>query len=145
MFKNVLFIASLLLVTVFNANAQSTEKQISKAIKAFVKGGDQQDVALTASVMHSNFRVVINRFRDSKSATIMNKENYLSMLENKKIGGLPRKIEIVDIQIFDHIATVRANLTSEKLMFTSNFSLVLDENDQWMIISDMPYVTAVNN
>ena len=116
--------------------------QIKKAITQFVKAGDVRDLVSLDQAMHSGFRVVLNNAFGSNKIDILSKEAYLAMIKEGKIGGTPRKIEIVSVETADNIATAKVKLESDKLRFTSLYSLVKTPDEQWQLIHDMPHVEA---
>lgn len=123
-----------------------TEREkIELAITNFVKGGDNSDLELLKNVMHPNFRVVNNGFMGSSGITIIDKEKYLSNIEEGIFGGLPRKMKIESIDYFKTIAHVKLTLESSENNFISYNSLVLDTDNQWKLINNLAIVDPKNN
>ncbi len=114
-------------------------KQIEETVKTYILGGDQQDVNLLETVMHNNYRVIIN---DAKENTIkeLSKSSYLDFIAKKVFGGNPREIEIEAIEISKELnAVVKLKLTSSKAKFYSQFSLV-KVNGKWWILQDLVFM-----
>lgn len=120
-----------------------SEDLVRKVVNEFVAGGDKQDVRRIEKVLHPDFRITINRFMGQKGVTVLLKDAYLKMLESKQIGGLPRSIDFESIDIVDHIANVKVKLRSDKLHFTSFYSLILNDSNEWQLIHDVPFVAAI--
>ncbi|WP_420388652.1 nuclear transport factor 2 family protein [Roseivirga sp.] len=70
----------------------------------------------------------------------MNKTQYLTLIEEKTFGGIPREIEIEPIDVEGNIAMVKAKLKSEQLTFKSFISLVQLENKDWQVIGNFPHI-----
>lgn len=134
------FTLALMFATVHAQPADNSkdEKQIRKLIEQVVVAGDKQDSDKMSAYLHDDFRVVLNRAFGSEKATLINKTSYCDMLAQKKIGGDKRELSIGHLEIREHIATVEATLTGQKAVFYSYYHLVKNENDKWVVISDMP-------
>ena len=118
-----------------------TEREkIELAITNFVKGGDNSDLDLLKSVLHPDFRVTNNGFMGSSGITVIDKEKYLSNIEEGIFGGLPRKMKIESIDYFKTIAHVKLTLESSENNFISYNSLVLDTDNQWKLINNLAIV-----
>ena len=118
--------------------------RIKQAIIDFVKGGDNSDVELLDKVLHQDFRVTNNGFMGTSGVTIINKTEYLSKIESGVFGGLPRKMEIEEIDQIGIIASVKLRIESSENDFISYNSLVLDTDNEWKIINNLAVVTAKN-
>lgn len=122
-------------------HTQTTEK-IKQAIINFVKGGDNSDIELLDKVLHSDFRVTNNGFMGTKGVTIIDKQKYLSNIKTGIFGGLPRTMEIENIDENGTIASVKIRLESSENSFISYNSLVVDIDNEWKIINNLAVVEA---
>ena len=118
-----------------------TEK-IKKTITDFVKGGDESNFELLNKVLHKDFRVTNNGFMGTIGVTIINKEKYLSNINEGIFGGLPRIMIIEGIDQNQTIASVKLRLESSENNFVSYNSLVLDTDNEWKIINNLAVVEA---
>lgn len=118
------------------------QKEIIHTITDFIKGGDQSDIKKLDEVMHSQFRNVQNGFLEEKGLTIIDKDKYLSLIGQKIFGGLPREMDIVSLDRAGTIAVAKVLLKSPKLKFISFISLVLDEQGNWRVMDNFPYVES---
>ena len=113
-------------------------KAIEQVIQDFTKAGDQQNAEKAANFLHDSYRVTFNRAFGSEDLMVIDRKAYLDMLTAKKIGGDKRVVDIEQVNISDHIASVRVVLTGEKAVFTSYFNLAKVPDGSWKLISDMP-------
>ena len=120
----------------------TNREKIEQAVTNFVKGGDSSDIVLLDKVLHSDFRVTNNGFMGTAGVTIINKEKYLSNIRNGVFGGLPRKLEIENIDENESIAMVKLRLESSENYFVSYNSLVLDIDNEWKLINNLAIVEA---
>jgi hypothetical protein len=74
--------------------------------------------------------------------TIIDKEKYLTNIRNGVFGGLPRKLEIENIDENESIAMVKLRLESSENYFISYNSLVLDTDNEWKLINNLAVVEA---
>lgn len=118
------------------------QKEIIHAITDFINGGDTSDIKKLDKVMHSQFRNVQNGFLEAKDLTIIDKEKYLSLVDQKIFGGLPREMDIVSLDRAGTIAVAKVRLKSSQLKFTSFISLVLDEQGNWKVMDNFPYIES---
>ncbi|MCE3227528.1 MAG: hypothetical protein K0S32_2079 [Bacteroidetes bacterium] len=114
--------------------------QFEKFIMAYVKAVDTQDVQSTASLMHPAFRVVMRHNKEQDKISILPKEIYLQLMEEKKVGGSERIVSVHSHNNFAGYTNVYLTLENEKMCMRSVFSLV-SENGNFKIISDHVYIT----
>src|SRR5690554_4799379 len=118
-----------------------TEK-IKQVIIDFVKGGDNSDVQLLDKVLHKDFRITNNGFMGTSGVAIIDKKEYLNNIKSGVFGGLPRKMEIEQLDQSGKIASVKLRIESAENDFLSYNSLVLDTDNQWKIINNLAVVKA---
>ena len=143
--KHLLLFALIGMISFTNCKAQNRNEHMEKEIKEVVlkleKAASERDISKIKEYLHQDYRVVANRFKGTKTATIITKEMYLGMMQSKKIGGTSYKTEFNNINITDHTAIVDVLFKSEK---TSNMHkylvLIQDENNQWKVVGDIPIV-----
>lgn len=133
------------LPTCIAQNKTPMENEIKKVVLNLESATAKRDISEIEKYLHKDYRVVANRFKGANKVTIIAKEMYLSMMQAGKIGGTSYTTEFKSISITDHTALV-------DLVFTSDISsdmhkyliLILDENDQWKVVSDIPVVIEKN-
>lgn len=116
-------------------------KKIKEVIINFVKGGDASDITMLDQVLHKDFRVTNNGFMGTEGVTIISKKDYLKKIKRGAFGGVPRKMNIENIDQNGKIASVKLRIESSKYDFISYNSLVLDSDNQWKIINNLAVVT----
>ncbi|MEM6264098.1 MAG: nuclear transport factor 2 family protein [Bacteroidota bacterium] len=138
--QSILFVllAGLGLMSVKAQNSSSDEAAIKQVITSFSTEGDAQNVAALEPLLHDAYRVVFNRAFGTEETKVFNREQYLSMITQKKIGGDTRKVTFLQVDIHDHIATAKVELNGSKANFTSYFSLVKSPTGTWQLVGDMP-------
>ena len=119
----------------------SEKEKIKQVILNFVKGGDTSDIDLLDKVLHKNFRVTNNGFMGVPGVKIIDKKEYLKNIESGIFGGLPRKMEIENIDVCGTIASVKLRIESSENYFISYNSLILDVDNTWRIINNLAVVT----
>jgi len=120
----------------------ATEK-VTLAITNFVRGGDTSNTELLDQVLHRDFRVLSSNFMGAPGVTIIDKEGYLSKIREKVFGGLPREMTIEHIDADESIAAVKLRLKSGENDFVSWNQLLLDEDGNWKLISNLAIVKAL--
>lgn len=119
-----------------------TERQrIEQTIRDFVKGGDTRDVELLDRVLHKDFRVTNNGYLGTDGVTIITKETYLDNIKKGIFGGQPRTMEILNLDQYGNIASVKLKMESVENDFVSYNSLVLEKDNTWKIINNLAVVT----
>ena len=83
-----------------------------------------------------NFIGVIHDGKFPRPANVV-AEQAISM--GFKIGGDKRQVEIVSVDVEEHIASVKVIQTSEKAIFRSYMILAKDADQQWKLVSDTPW------
>lgn len=142
--RNLILMAFLSTISLLNAKAQNQKtmvKQIKETVTFIEEAAANRDVKQLAELLHEGYRVVANRFKGSKTATVLSKEVYLEMMKNEKVGGTTYDIQYNDIKITGHTAIVdlfyRSDITLDMHKY---LVLILDENNQWKVVSDIPII-----
>ncbi|MEM1320089.1 MAG: nuclear transport factor 2 family protein [Bacteroidota bacterium] len=139
--KSILFALSILMTGAAGSTITGSDMEaISKAVTAFATHADNQDVPKMATVLHKDFRAVVNRLFGSEEVALMDKSLYLDLLKQGKIGGAKRTVRIHSIDIEENNAIVRATFQGEQMTFNTFIQLVKDVQGHWTIIGDMPRI-----
>ena len=120
-----------MMTTAFFEKSTDEKSEIKSLITKFASGADLQDAALLATVLHEESQQFFN---GPDGLMRLSRENYLSMINQKKIGGSPRKLTIDSVEITGNLAIAQATMKNEKMLFENYFSLMKVE-DSWQIIS----------
>lgn len=118
-----------------NAKA-GIDPAIEKAIKDFVKGGDEQNIALLETVLHPAFRVTVNQFMGSDDVTVLDRATYIALIQDKKMGGLERSFDLISFKTFGHTASAEMHMESDELIFNNFLSLIQDKTGKWWVLAD---------
>lgn len=115
-------------------------QKITQAISDFVKGGDERNIEKLDKVLHKDFRITNNGYMGTPGVTIIDKQKYLSLIQDKTFGGVPREMTILLIDETQTIAMVKLKLVSAENIFYSFNSLVLDSEKEWKLIHNLAIV-----
>lgn len=139
-------ISFIIMTTLFmhESKAQSDKQQVLQVVESFVEFADKQDSSSMSTILHKDYRAIVHRLFGSQETTFMNKSSYLQMLGAKKIGGDKRDVKINYHEVHKNNASVSATFTGTKSVFTSYLFLVKTSDDNWLIISDLPYIESIN-
>lgn len=123
-------------------SAQEGIDAITQTIQQFTQAGDEQQVKVLDGLLHPNFRVVWNNL-EKGSITVLDRETYLGMVGDKKIGGDQRTLAVESIEVMTGgNALVRTSLKGTKADFQSMFSLVQAESGDWLLVQDQVFMQA---
>ena len=123
-------------------HALSDRELIEDAIKRFMRGGDEADIAALQAVLHDQFRVVVNQgVLGGDALRTVDKASYLSMISAKKWGGVPRTLNIVSVSIAGTIAAAETQTSSIRSDMTSFLHLVKEKDGQWLVVGDTAFPT----
>ncbi|MBD1422943.1 nuclear transport factor 2 family protein [Sphingobacterium chuzhouense] len=114
-------------------------EQAEKVIEAFVKAGDNRDVAALESILHHGFQNIQDGFFDERGIFVFSKSDYIELIRTKRFGGSPRRLIINNIKQSDNMAIARVILESQFLIFHSLIICIRD-NGHWKIINNTPTI-----
>lgn len=137
----VLMLAGTAALNTLAQNNADVEK-ITETVMRFAKGGDAQNTEILNAVLDAQFRAAVNRAFGSEELQVIDKNTYIQLIKDNKIGGDDRTVTIQSISIEGNIAAVYATLDGKKLNFRNFISLVKTAENEWKIIQDMPSITA---
>ena len=112
------------------------QSAIEKLVRDFFGAGDRQDSELFLQSTHSQFRVVASDYPAPGQTSVIGRDDFAQLLQNRKLGGEPRNIEFRSIEsIGDNAANVRVHLAGASLEFDNTMSLVR-EDGEFKVIQD---------
>ncbi len=130
--KNFLSVLLFSLFAFGAVKAQDAKKDIKKVAANFVKGADVQNPELLKAVMEENSLqyVLIGGKFNTFSA-----EQYITMVEEKKLGGKPRKITYKHVELLsENLAVVVLNAVSSEYDFLYQLSMAKSNTGKWEIV-----------
>lgn len=115
------------------------EKQVKEVLVQIEKAAAERNIAALQDLLHKDYRIVANRFSGTGGTTIINKDTYLAMMKDGKVGGTVYSVEFKEVFIFQHTAMAELVWHSEKTEDMHKYVLLVqDDADHWKLISDMP-------
>ncbi len=118
-------------------NSIKMENEIKTVIETFVKAGEERNISAYKDILHTDFRVIANRYPTPDNTSILSAKQYTDLLSKKVIGGTKYNVIFKHIDIAEHSATVKAELKAENGGQLVTFLLVQNPENKWLIISDM--------
>ncbi len=136
--KNLVTILTFMIIT---TTAQTDKVLVEQVVNQFAKAGDLRDVAQLKSLLHDDFRIAMNRLFGSEKVDFLTKPAYIKMMEEGKLGGDSRTVQIVSVDITQNNAAVKVSLKGKALTFQSYYHLVKNVAGQWQLINDLPFAS----
>ncbi|MEM7486870.1 MAG: nuclear transport factor 2 family protein [Bacteroidota bacterium] len=139
--KNLVCSALLLTLIITIGNAQDSKAKIKQVAAQFIKGADLQDGKLLEAVLEpkSLQYVLIGGKLSTFSA-----EDYIKMVNEKKLGGKPRKISYRHAEFLgNNLAVVVLNAVSEEYDFFYQLSLIKLADGDWEIVGVTAEISGV--
>lgn len=130
-------------MTLGAVHAQTEKEEVKKVITQFTQAADQQDADGVATLLHEDFRVVMNQLFGSSDVSFMNKIVYVQLIRDKKMGGDKRTIEFVSVDVVNQNASVKVLLKGKTMVFESLLHLIKTADGKWQLINDLPFATKI--
>ncbi len=137
---NLTIMLSIVTTTLFSQTTHTAKEEINTLVTNFSSAVEKRDTLLLETLLNENFRVVANHFPTADKTTVLTKEKYISLLKAGKIGGEKRRVEILSLDINEYIANAKVIFESDKAIFTTYQTYILNSNNVWQIVSDTPHV-----
>ena len=126
------------LAATFSAPA-SDDAAVRAVVKKFSVAADKQDAAGVGVVLH---REAQQFFMGENGLVRLETAAYLGMIEQKKIGGQPRKLTIDHVAVDGDMASVKATMSNSTYRF-DNFISLMKIDGHWQIMSIVLRMQAV--
>ncbi len=124
-------------------NIGADKKAVESRVVAFIKAGDESNRKVLEECLHPNYRALAHLPNTSAATPVIeNREQYLQLISEGKIGGKPRTITIRSVELWNNTAIVRAELESAALRFSSTFSLFYSVETGWQLVHDLVELQA---
>lgn len=119
-----------------------SEIQVAKkVIELFVKAGDTRNTDQLDVVLHNHFRVVVNQLMGSTETNVITKDQYLTLMRERKLGGDIRSLDIQSFVMIGKNASAKVKITGKATTFESFYHLIQNNEGQWQLIHDLPFAT----
>ncbi|MFO1472991.1 MAG: nuclear transport factor 2 family protein [Turneriella sp.] len=119
------------------ATGKLAERELRHSIEVFRNAGDERDLGAIDSILHKDFRLFAY-FGDATNAATMDKAAYTGALRAGKIGGKPRTLKIVSIDVRGSHAACRISMESTELKFDNYMHWVKTERG-WQLLNDLTH------
>ncbi len=132
-----------------NGTTESTavnKKAAQDAVLAFIKAGDEANIAALEKLIHENFRALAHPPGTTiVKPVIESRAHYLTLIQEGKIGGKPRTVSLQSVDVWNNTAIVRLEMESTELHFSSTFSLFYAPETGWQLVHDLVELQAKRN
>jgi len=114
---------------------------ITTLIERYVSALAQRSTETIDGLLHPEFRVIANKSVAAHTSAFLSKTNYLDMIRRGKAGGDDYKIEDLSIRVMGPTAMAQYTLQGRQTAMHV-FLQLIQEDEGWKIVSNLPYVTA---
>lgn len=73
---------------------ESQEEQVRDAVLQFIEAGDSRNLVALDAVLHPEFRVIANQLNGGTTTAVINRSDYLALIDSGKLGGDKRTVKI---------------------------------------------------
>ena len=119
--------------------AQTDIVSAEQTIIQFVKATDERDAHGIFYLAHEKFQGIF-LLDGSKVNSVVSKGDYMKMLWENKLGGEEQKVEILDLEIAQHVVSAKVRITKGDKSTNSIYNLYRDGNG-WQVLYILPYQT----
>ena len=124
--------------TVADATTDKTaERDLRHSVAAFRTAGDERDVGALDTLLLKDFRLLAY-FGAATDAATMDKAAYTGALKAGKIGGKPRTLKILSVDVRGNQAACRISMESVELKFDNYMHWIKTERG-WQLLNDLAH------
>lgn len=121
------------------AQGQGSAQALEQLVFQFNEGGVQNDIERLQPILHDNFRIVFNNTAENK-VQIIDRANYLDLIEKKVFGGEARDVKIETMQIDEGLmASVKTQQQGSKNTIFALKQFVYQEG-RWLMTEEIVYM-----
>lgn len=116
---------------------KTAERDLRQIIEAFRTAGDERNVTALEVLLHKDFRLLAY-FGAATDAATMDKAAYTGALKAGKIGGKPRTLKILSVDVRGNQAACRISMESVELKFDNYMHWIKTERG-WQLLNDLAH------
>lgn len=117
---------------------EALRKSAEASTQGFITAGDQRNVPELEKLLHTNFRTVAKLPGAAGVVPIIeSRAQYLTMIQEGKLGGKPRMVKSLSVEVWNATAVAHVEMESTELRFSSTFSLFHSAEMGWQIVHDL--------
>ncbi len=127
------------MTVVISSSLTTRTDQISaeQIIKQFVEATNERDIHGLFYLVHQKFQGIFLP-NDSLVNTVVGKGEYMKMLWENKLGREKQKVEILNLEIVQHIVSANVRLSNGVDSFNCIYNLYRDGSG-WQVLHVLPY------
>lgn len=110
-----------------------------ETIERYATGADTRSTDLLDKAFHEHFQVIA---LTADGVMKLDKDSYIKLIKEKKIGGVARKLKIIATDDDGLIGTAKVTLTGDKAVFHDNLTLIKSPTG-WQIVANATRVAKV--
>lgn len=123
------------------AQQQTTaEEAVKQTIIQFAMAADNRDIAMLDNLLHTHFRLGMNRLFGSNDLNTMDKSVYIDKIKSGELGGDKRAVTIENITIVQNNAMAKATFKGSKMTIVTLLQLIKTSDGKWMVLNDIPTI-----
>jgi hypothetical protein len=105
-----------------------------RVIESFAAAADRGDASALQPLLHPSFRVVFQLGAGS-AATVLDRQQFLAMVNDGKIGGAPRKVMLSGVQGSGAFFSAAARMERPDAVFEGAYSLIFQDG-RWLMLEE---------
>jgi len=117
------------------------EQKIKQLITAYATAIDAGNATAAANFLDTEFRVVLNNYKNEGKTVILSRSQYLEMLLDGRAGGAKRILSFLLLDVYGNAAIAKVKLEGDKTIFNNYYSLIR-RNDDWLVVNDIPQIES---
>jgi Putative lumazine-binding len=116
------------------AAAEGGQPAAQRVIESFAAAADRGDTSALQPLLHPSFRVVF-KVSANGAATVLDRQQFLAMVSDGKIGGAPRKVVLSAVQGSGAFLSAAARMERPDALFQGAYSLIFQDG-RWLLLEE---------
>jgi Putative lumazine-binding len=117
-----------------SAAARADHTAADRLIRDFAQASDRSDAAALEALLHPSFRVIFN-IGTAGTPTKLERNQYLQMVREGKVGGASRHVVVTQIAAVGGFGTAVAEMVRPDAIFNGVYSFI-EQDGRWLLLQE---------